>query len=54
MTKELSEKRKMPPFFDKITENRPYWVYKYRFTLQKGIKIQKYFFIFEKYDVSAF
>ena len=38
MTKELSEKRKMPPFFDKITEN---WAHKYRFTLQKGIKNSK-------------
>ena len=44
----------MPPFFDIIAENRTYWAYKYRFALQKGIKIQKYFFIFEKYDVSAF
>ena len=28
--------------------------YKYRFRLQKGVKNQKYFNIFEKYNVSAF
>ena len=28
--------------------------YKYRFSLQKGVKNQIYFFIFEKYNVSAF
>ena len=44
----------MYPFFDTIHENRPYSAYKYRFGLQKGIKTQKYFFIFEKYNVSAF
>ena len=39
---------------DKIAENRLYSAYKYRFGLQKGIKIQRFFFILEKYDVSTF
>ena len=43
-----------PSLFDKITKNRRYGAYKYRFGLQKGVKNQKYFLIFEKYDVSAF
>ena len=31
-----------------------FWSYKYRFSLQKEVKNQKYFFIFEKYNISAF
>ena len=31
-----------------------FWSDKYRFSLQKGVKNQKYFFIFEKYNISAF
>ena len=31
-----------------------FWSYKYRFSLQKGVKNQKYFCIFEKYNISAF
>ena len=34
-------------------QNMPYGIHKYRFGLQKGVKNQKYFFIFEKYNVSA-
>ena len=44
----------MPPFFDKVAENRLYGACKYRFGLQKVVRIQKYFFILKKYDVSAF
>ena len=31
-----------------------FWSYKYRFSLQKEVKNQTYFFIFEKYSISAF
>ena len=44
----------MTPLFHKIRENRSYWAYKYRFGLQKGVKNQKYFFTFAKYDVAPF
>ena len=40
--------------FDKNTKNRRYETYKYSFSLQKGVKNQKYFLNFEKYNVSAF
>ena len=34
----------MTPPFNKIRENMPYWAYKYRFELQKGVKKNKNIF----------
>ena len=34
--------------------NERHEAYKYRFGVQKGVENQRYFFRFEKYDVSAF
>ena len=31
-----------------------FWIYEYRFSLQKGVKTKKYFLVFEKYNISAF
>ena len=40
--------------FDQTLQKMHFWSYKYRFSLQKEVKNQKYFFIIEKYNITAF
>ena len=54
VTKTIPENPIYLHFFGWNYWNECYVTYRYRFGLQKGVENQKYFFKFEKYDVSAF